>query len=58
MTTHNFGLARRTGGEILFLHQGRLAERAAAGTFFNHPRTPEARAFLEGELPWTVSSPA
>jgi tungstate transport system ATP-binding protein len=58
MTTHNLGLARRTGGEILFLHEGRLAERAPADDFFNHPRTPEARAFLEGELPWTVSSRA
>jgi len=58
MTTHNLGLARRTGGEILFLHEGRLAERAPTDDFFNHPRTPEARAFLEGELPWTVSSHA
>jgi tungstate transport system ATP-binding protein len=58
MTTHNLGFARRAAGEILFLHQGRLVERAAADDFFNHPRTTEARAFLEGELPWTVSSHA
>ena len=58
MTTHNLGLARRTAGEILFLHQGRLVERAPATEFFNHPRTPEAAAFLEGELPWPVSSHA
>ena len=31
---------------------------APTDDFFNHPRTPEARAFLEGELPWTVSSRA
>ena len=28
MVTHNLGQARRMGDEILFLHQGRLAERA------------------------------
>lgn len=55
-TTHNLGLAKRVAGEILFLHAGRLVERAPAATFFNHPRSPEAAAFLEGELPWTVSS--
>jgi tungstate transport system ATP-binding protein len=58
MTTHNLGLAKRVAGDILFLHAGRLVERAPAQTFFNHPRSPEAAAFLEGELPWTVSSPA
>jgi len=58
MTTHNLGLARRVGGEVLFLHQGRLVERAPVEPFFNNPRSPEAAAFLEGELPWTVSSHA
>ncbi|APV48822.1 ABC transporter ATP-binding protein [Betaproteobacteria bacterium GR16-43] len=58
MTTHNLGLAKRVAGEILFLHAGRLVERAPAQSFFNHPRSPEAAAFLEGELPWSVSSPA
>ena len=52
MTTHNLGLARRVAGEILFLHEGRLAERARTDTFFTGPRSPEAAAFLKGELPW------
>src|SRR6185503_18646157 len=30
MTTHNLGQARRLGDEVLFLHQGRLVEHAAA----------------------------
>jgi len=57
-TTHNLGFAKRVAGEILFLHAGRLVERATAQAFFNRPRSPEAAAFLEGELPWTVSSTA
>ena len=52
MTTHNLGQARRLGDEILFLHQGRLLERASADTFFSHPATGEAAAFIKGELPW------
>jgi tungstate transport system ATP-binding protein len=52
MVTHNLGQARRIGDEILFLHQGRLAERAPADRFFKRPASPEAAQFLEGELPW------
>jgi tungstate transport system ATP-binding protein len=52
LVTHNFGQARRMGDEILFLHQGKIAERASAQTFFKHPRSVEAARFLEGELPW------
>ena len=52
MVTHNMGQARRLGDEILFLHQGRLVERAKGEDFFKHPASPEAARFLEGELPW------
>jgi tungstate transport system ATP-binding protein len=52
MVTHNLGQARRLGDEIAFLHQGRLAERSLAATFFQRPRSAEAAQFLEGELPW------
>jgi tungstate transport system ATP-binding protein len=52
MVTHNLGQAHRLGDEILFLHQGRLVERAPAGRFLKHPASPEAAQFLEGELPW------
>jgi tungstate transport system ATP-binding protein len=51
MTTHNLGLAHRVAGEILFLHQGRLAEQASPRRFFHAPASPEAAAFLRGELP-------
>jgi tungstate transport system ATP-binding protein len=53
MTTHNLGQARRLGDEILFLHQGRVVERAPVDRFFNQPTTAEAGAFIKGELPWT-----
>lgn len=53
MTTHNLGQARRLGDEILFMDRGRLVERAPVDRFFTAPGTPEAAAFIRGELPWT-----
>jgi putative ABC transport system ATP-binding protein len=50
-TTHHLGLARRGAVEIAFLDRGRLTERTPADTFFASPRSPEAAAFLQGELP-------
>ena len=52
MSTHNLGQARRLGDEVLFLHQGRLVERAPVDTFFRQPASDEAAAFVKGELPW------
>jgi tungstate transport system ATP-binding protein len=50
MTTHDLGQARRLGDEVLFLHAGRLIERGPAAAFFAGPRTPEAAAFMKGDL--------
>ena len=52
MATHNLGQARRLGDEVIDLHQGRVVERAPAEKFFAAPATPEATAFIKGELPW------
>ena len=52
MVTHNLGQAKRLGDEILFLHQGRVVERASSDQFFKRPASMEAAQFLEGELPW------
>jgi tungstate transport system ATP-binding protein len=52
MATHNLGQARRLGDEVIYLHQGRMVERAAVEKFFAQPSTPEAAAFIKGELPW------
>ncbi len=50
MTTHDLGQARRLAEEVLFLHHGRLIERGPAEAFFAAPRTPEAAAFIRGDL--------
>jgi tungstate transport system ATP-binding protein len=52
MTTHDLGQARRLGDEVLFLYQGRLLEQSSSETFFEQPSSPEAKAFLRGELLW------
>ncbi len=51
MTTHNLGQARRLGADIVFLHRGRVCEHAPVDRFFKSPGTPEAAAYLAGELP-------
>ena len=56
MATHNLGQARRLGDEVLFLHEGRLAEQAPVERFFRSPASPEAAAFIKGELPWVSYS--
>ena len=38
--------------EVLFLHEGRLAERASVDRFFPTPASAEAAEFIRGELPW------
>lgn len=52
MATHNLGQARRLGDEVIYLHQGRVLERAPVEQFFRQPVTAEAAAFVKGELPW------
>jgi tungstate transport system ATP-binding protein len=52
MATHNLGQARRLGDEVIYLHEGRVLERAAVESFFSRPASPEAAAFIKGELPW------
>jgi tungstate transport system ATP-binding protein len=52
MATHNLAQAQRLGDEVLFLHQGRLVERAPVERFFKQPASLEAAAFIRGELPW------
>ena len=52
MATHNLGQARRLADEVIYLHQGRVLERAPVAQFFSKPATAEAAAFIKGELPW------
>ncbi len=52
MATHSLGQAQRLGDEVIYLHQGRVLERAPVDEFFAKPATAEAAAFIKGELPW------
>ncbi len=52
MATHNLGQARRLGDEVLFVHEGRIAELSPVAEFFSQPKSPEAAAFIKGESPW------
>lgn len=50
LVTHDLPLARRLADEVIFLHEGRVAEVAQAEAFFRGPTSREARAYLEGRL--------
>ena len=50
LTTHDMGQARRLADHVVFLHSGRVFETASAARFFDAPATPEARAFLKGDI--------
>ena len=50
LVTHDRDQARRMAGEIVFLHHGRIAERAAATRFFDQPQSTAAKAYLAGRL--------
>jgi len=52
MVTHSLGQARRLGDEVLFVHQGRVAELTPIDKFFSQPASAEAAAFIKGENPW------
>lgn len=50
MTTHDRGQARRHADRTVFLARGRLVEAGEAAAFFRGPASPEARAYLAGEI--------
>lgn len=50
MSTHDLGQARRLAGEVVFLVRGRLLEHVEAGEFLDRPATPQAAAFVRGDL--------
>ena len=55
MTTHNLGQAMRISDDIVFLAGGCIRERTPASRFFSRPQSPEARLFIQGELPWRIA---
>jgi len=50
MVTHDLGVAKRLGDEIIFIHNGRILERSGAEMFFSGVSSCEAAAFIKGEL--------
>jgi len=50
MSTHDIGQARRLASDVLFMLKGRLHEHGPAQAFFASPETPEAAAFLNGDI--------
>ncbi len=52
LTTHDLGQARRLSDEVVFLHRGRMLEKAPSEKFFEKPENDLAQAFVKGELLW------
>jgi tungstate transport system ATP-binding protein len=50
MASHDLGQVRRLAGDVIFLVRGALCEQGQATNFLDHPTTPEAAAFLRGDL--------
>jgi len=47
LVTHEMGFARRSADRVAFIAQGGVLECAAAEEFFEHPRQPAVKQFLE-----------
>lgn len=50
MASHDLGQVRRLAGDVVFLLRGAVCEQGAAHDVLNRPATPEAAAFLRGDL--------
>jgi tungstate transport system ATP-binding protein len=50
MASHDLGQVRRLAGEVIFLVRGALCEQGPVKDFLDHPASPEAAAFLRGDL--------
>ncbi len=48
--SHDKGQVRRLADDVVFMHDGKIGERSAADDFFESPKSPLARHFLEGGL--------
>ena len=50
LATHDMGQARRLGDQVVFMLGGRVHEHGSSKAFFEGPSTPEAAAFLKGDI--------
>ncbi len=53
LVSHNLGQVARLAETVVVLDSGRAVEQGPTRITLPSPRTPEARAYLTGELPWT-----
>jgi tungstate transport system ATP-binding protein len=52
LVSHNLGQVARLAEDVLVLSGGRAVEHGPTELVLSSPRTPEARTYLRGELPW------
>jgi len=50
MSTHNMGQAKRLADDVVFMLHGAVHEHRNATQFFEAPITPEADAFIKGDI--------
>jgi tungstate transport system ATP-binding protein len=53
LVSHNLGQVSRLADDVLVVTAGRVVEHGPVERVLARPRTPEARAYINGELPWT-----
>ncbi|AWN38228.1 ATP-binding cassette domain-containing protein [Methylobacterium radiodurans] len=53
LVSHNLGQVGRLADDVIVLSQGRAVEHGPTQQVLSAPRTPEARAYIKRELPWT-----
>lgn len=50
MASHDLGQVRRLAGDVVFMVRGTVREQTPAEDFLKNPSTPEAAAFVRGDL--------
>lgn len=50
IVTHEISFAREIASRVVFIDQGKIIEEGTPSNFFNHPKTPRVREFLEKVL--------
>ncbi|MBV1864775.1 MAG: energy-coupling factor ABC transporter ATP-binding protein [Rhodobacteraceae bacterium] len=50
MATHDMGQARRLASDVVFMYGGCVHETGPATAFFSGPTTPQAAAFISGDI--------
>ena len=50
LVTHTLRQAKRVADYVIFMYFGKVVEQGPADEVFNNPKTPEMKAYLEGEI--------